>query len=503
MTVFRRNTLLQLCSIASFFPLAAASKVSSTVKVHLPKELQRPNGYDHREALFGIPPYGGSIQQNVIYTSDDLCEPALPANNHWKAPFILMVDRGGCTFVQKVRNGQHAGAAAVIIADNTCQCKHDKICTPEGTTSCEQHEPIMADDGSGFDITIPSVLLFKQDADPIKEALNKKKPVRMELAWSLPNPDDHVELDLWTSPTDYASLQFKEDFRDAMLALASRVTFVPHMYIYDGIDAMCRTQDGTNLCESICTNQGRYCSTDPDGNFDSGISGADVVAESINRLCIWEIFGGDGIGLEWWDYIHAFNEMCNTSELFMDDDCVKSAMETAGIEYDRVGECIFEHGGLESDEQNDLLQKQLLDKESSGVVIMPVSYVNGVAVRGALEFATIFKAVCAGYASGTEPAICDTCANCSDEQKCVKDRKCVDDVKTVNIHTFAGSLISVSILFTVVGVSLFLRQRKHMRDEVRGILKEYMPVERNGLTMPEYDTALEQDDNDDFKGTFS
>ena len=56
--------------------------------------------------------------------------------------------------------------------------------------------------GSGFDITIPSVLMFKQDADPIKEQLKKKKTVRIELQWSLPNPDDHVEWDLWTSPTD-------------------------------------------------------------------------------------------------------------------------------------------------------------------------------------------------------------------------------------------------------------------------------------------------------------
>ena len=190
-----------------------------------------------------------------------------------------MVDRGGCTFVQKVRNGQHAGAVAVIIADNVCQCKYEDLCTPDPNTQCEKHEPIMADDGSGYNITIPSVLMFKQDADPIKSALMKKTNVMLELSWTLPNPDDHVEWDLWTSPADYVSSQFKNEFREAALALASHASFTPHMYVYDGIEAKCRTNEGDNLCTTMCTNGGRYCSTDLDGDFDSELTNIDVVQQ--------------------------------------------------------------------------------------------------------------------------------------------------------------------------------------------------------------------------------
>ena len=66
----------------------------------------------------------------------------------WKAVFSPF----GCSFIQKVCNAQHNGAAAAIIADNTCQCKHAETCHSE--LDCEMHEPIMADDGSGFDIMI-------------------------------------------------------------------------------------------------------------------------------------------------------------------------------------------------------------------------------------------------------------------------------------------------------------------------------------------------------------
>lgn len=120
--------------------------------------MTRTDGYDHREALFGVPPYGGSIQQNVYYADQDLCEPNVdtskgyPERNPdkngvvpgWPSPYILMVDRGGCTFVKKVRNAQRSGAAGVIIADDKCLCSAQN-CTPdvEGE-ACEMKEPIMA-----------------------------------------------------------------------------------------------------------------------------------------------------------------------------------------------------------------------------------------------------------------------------------------------------------------------------------------------------------------------
>ena len=444
--------------------------------------------------------------QSVKYTTDKLCDNSFSAPSSWKPPFIMMVDRGDCTFVQKVRNAQHAGAVAVVIADNVCQCKHEHVCTPEPNTKCEKHEPIMADDGSGYDITIPSVLLFKQDADPIKNELLHNNNVMLELSWSLPNPDNHVEWELWTTPTDSGSREFKNEFKEAAMALASRATFTPHMYLYDGIEAECKdSSDGENLCKSMCTNGGRYCSTGPNGDFDDSIQGIDVVKESARQLCIWELFGEDGTGVEWWEYVRSFNDKCDNLQNFANEDCVKSVMVEIGLDYDRIEECIFEHGPLDVDDTNDMLALQLKDKEEKGVVILPVAYVNGVVVRGALEFAVIFKAICAGYAKGTAPSICDECANCSDERQCVLDGKCKDLAAAgVSTTTFIGSLTAVAIVFSVVGSILYVRQQMLMREQVRGIMKEYMPVERNGLKAMDFDTALEQDEEEvTVKGTFS
>jgi hypothetical protein len=316
----------------------------------------------------------------------------------------------------------------------------------------------------------------------------------MELTWSLPNPDDHVEWDLWTSPTDYVSNKFKNEFKDAVLALGSSASFTPHMYIYDGVASECRGPDGNNQCFNLCTNQGLYCAPDPDGDLDYGISGVDVVTESLRRLCIWGLYGDDGVGVEWWNYEQEFSKQCDTSELFMKDDCVKSAMANANIDYDAVEQCMFTHGGLDGAEPNDILQKQLEDKESKGIVIMPVVYVNGVALRGQLEFATIFTAICAGFAPGTEPRICTTCSKCSDEKTCVTRGKCPAGEGTVEQSTFVASLVAVVFVFSALAAGCYVRQQRIMKEQLRGMIKEYMPLDVNNQNI-HVDTALEQDDD--------
>lgn len=62
-------------------------------------------------------------------------------------PFIL-ADRGGCSFVQKVRNMEDAGAGVAIVVDSS----DEKI-----------SEVVMSDDGTGAGIRTPSMLISKKD----------------------------------------------------------------------------------------------------------------------------------------------------------------------------------------------------------------------------------------------------------------------------------------------------------------------------------------------------
>ena len=123
--------------------------------------------------------------------------------NQWQSSggdFLLLIDRGTCNFVKKVRNAEEAGAVGVIIADNKCLAGDpfgycDDYSHPTGGTStnspgtcANQHTahalkcpgspsqttsylPFMANDGSGDNIRIPSFIVSQFDGQNIKSAL--------------------------------------------------------------------------------------------------------------------------------------------------------------------------------------------------------------------------------------------------------------------------------------------------------------------------------------------
>eukprot|EP00934_Nitzschia_sp_Nitz4_P003176 Nitzschia sp. Nitz4//scaffold51_size120721//100226//102166//NITZ4_003744-RA/size120721-snap-gene-0.24-mRNA-1//1//CDS//3329553913//3166//frame0 len=484
-----------LCALGSH--AVTPDNVSSRLMIHIPHKLFREGGYNHREALFGSPPYGGSIAQNMYYANSDLCDPDVdPTKGYpqetdkdgnavpWASPFILMVDRGGCTFVKKVRNAQKAGAAAVIIADNTCLCDDPDCLSNNFNGQCETSEPIMADDGSGGDVTIPSFLMFKVDADLIKDEVMLGNPVQLEMSWALPTPDDRVEYDLWTVPTDTVSRPFLQNFKPISQALGKKAYFTPHMYIYDGARTHCQGVEGENFCANLCTNYGRYCATDPDNDLEKGISGADVVRESLRRLCIWKHYGEeDGVGLVWWDYIAKFDELCSDPEFFMQEACVKDACKKSKVDKDVIDKCMEESGGLTGDNENELLELEIGYQTERGVVVLPTAFVNTVAIRGQLSSDSVFKAICAGYADGTTPSICQKCSSCSDSVACVTNGgKCSSGSSaassgTVSSHTYVTSMLMIIAIFGGAGYWHYNKTREEMRDQVRGILAEYMPLE--------------------------
>ena len=389
----------------------------------------------------------------------------------------------------QVRHAQVAGAAGVIIADNKCLCM-DKECIAENKANsidemCQSAEPIMADDGSGGDISIPSFLMFKSDAAKIIDQLTHNVMVQIEMAWSLPKPDDRVEYDLWTVPSNPISKDFEKSWMKFATALGEHAYFTPHQYIYDGIKSHCQGNDGDNMCYNLCTNNGRYCATDPDNDLEKGISGADVVKESLRRICIWKHYGEDGgIGEKYWAYIQEFMERCDSEEYFMNEDCAKDAIAHAQVDYDRIHRCMEDSGGLESDKSNSMLDYEIAAQTNRGVVVLPTAFVNTVPLRGMLTAPSVFNAICAGFLDGTQPDICKTCSGCPDVSTCVSKLECEGAFspegvgrKGVSKRVFALSLLGVCTVFGAAGYLHWKKTREDMRDQVRGILAEYMPLE--------------------------
>jgi len=494
------------------------------------------DGYRHDEAQFGQATYNKMITQKLYYSTNTLCESdataegGLPSGS-WVAPYILMVDRGDCTFVTKAKNAQRLGASALVVADNVCLCD-DGACSGLAPQTCAQQRTIMADDGTGSTVSIPSILMQKSDADIIKHYLYcgdnavtcpptppANLQVQASLEYTIPDPDERVEWALWTTSVDDVATNFVEAFKDTAVALGEHQFFTPHFYTYNGSDYGCR---GTGRCANLCTNNGRYCAPDPDGKFESGISGADVVAENLRRTCVWRLYGSEeapendrGLGPKWWDYVTAFAQTCMCDTCSGDDfasaQCISSAMQQAAVDEQAVTQCMTESGGVgfENDVPNTILDAEIDELNRNSIYQIPQCIVNNKGIVGAVDTANVLNAICEGFSDGDEPWACDCLPDVrfpEAYEDCIATRNhggqvTVDKKSKKNtsdsssgggIAWWAVLLICLCIILsmTAAGVVYWKSTQTQMRDQVRGILAEYLPLEDGAEMQPTTHNAL-------------
>ncbi|KAG6974660.1 hypothetical protein JG687_00000222 [Phytophthora cactorum] len=475
------------------------------LQVVLPEKLMKKAGYAHKDALFGYPAYSmGSLQTQLVYTSESGCEEI--KNGDWEPPFALMLDRGDCHFVEKVRRAQHAGARAVLIADNKCLCTDVECLRETGDDFCETVLPFMADDESGGDISIPSMLIRKSDGDAIKREIAQSKGVSnvmVKFDWGIPSPDGRVEWTLWQSAWDDQSLSTLANLEEMVTALGNRAFFTPHFVSYNGTKVGCHDGDdpSTSACGNMCLNNGRYCLLDPSPFHDrsAGASGADVVLENLRRKCIWKLESkmDPGVGLKWWKYVKASGEACGQDEnMFRERSCAEKVMKKLSIDIKAVEECMHPYG-VNVDEVNPLLEEELKEQTALQLLRLPALYVDGVHARGRVDPTSILGMVCAGYGVHDPPEVC-SCAS----QSSVGLLDCVKVGSLANAAAITGnggysftSLVVVLLAFVGIvaagGFVYWRRTQRHMRDQVRSILAEYMPLEDQTMD-DEYDLEDER-----------
>ena len=189
------------------------SSAISVIHVRRPKDLRvqfENNKITTSYATFGFNPYGYTLSGNLYYagnnkTADLACnleELAIAIqikkdnNNNNKNDYshlpIVMVDRGSCHFVDKVRNIQLIGGKAAIIVNNS----DDDI-----------EYIIMGDDGSASDITIPAVMISKSDGKILEDFYIKKAALEKDVAskisididFQVEHKDNKARLDIFMS----------------------------------------------------------------------------------------------------------------------------------------------------------------------------------------------------------------------------------------------------------------------------------------------------------------
>ena len=162
---------------------------------------------------------------------------------------MILLDRGNCSFTTKVRNVEQTGMKMTVIADNK----------EEDTENL-----IMADDGSGHSINIPSFIIPKKDADKIKEALTKTS-IYIKAECEMVHPDNRVEYELWYSTILDLNPMLLDSMNKYQNLLSSNALFTPRILSYS-----C-DYCSDSVKEENCLVNGKYCAHLPKHDVDKSI----------------------------------------------------------------------------------------------------------------------------------------------------------------------------------------------------------------------------------------
>ena len=391
-----------------------------------------------------------TLQGELYYADSDLCDPDVdksrgyPARpidpttrimEPWPEPFVLMVDRGDCSFAEQVRNAQEGGAIGVLIAGENSGGNGDQD---------EEIESLLADDESSRNIRVPSYYIQNQVAGPLKEAVMSNQTVTLEMAWNV------LKVDLFHLPSPYRNSSVDIPYNLQVALQEFKVKFTPYFYIVSAEQLTttdCNTIDnnGATLpeneysCEQRCSNFGRYCVEDPDNMPYEGVSGIDIIEESIRRKCIWDVYGRnntDLVGLRWWNYVNAFHEDCTADKFdlqvaqqrFNDNECIRSAMQRAGLSYVTIERCVLLNTNFIQDEENDILEENRAALESMDVMTAQKMFINSLPYSSE-TFTNALDSICDySRSEGWVPHACLTCADCTDPYNCLLNGVCLGPI---------------------------------------------------------------------------
>lgn len=359
---------------------------------------------------------------------------------------VLLVRRGKCSIVTKVKVAYKKGAHAVIVVDEE-----------DSKSPADIREEIVKDDGFGEGIHIPTVLVSKEEGEKLLEAVAVEDVV-VELSWTVPT-SRVVELDLWMSSGSQRSLQFLKEFSPKRRALNEIMRFTPHYFVTS------MPAPNPAVYNDLCVDDtGELCAEDPDAG--GLVTGRDVLEEDVRQLCIHELskvptaekLPGEPqakFAELFWDYMDRFADRCtfeaaNVNERF-GSECSAALMQEIGIDVDRVLSCAV-----------DTRTEKLRHERDHAAWSPRALRINGWRYDGMLDADLVTRAVCSGFSE--RPPECDSLLTPRDPFGVFPG---ASDGDQVSLSSFVLGLLCVAAMLPVGFVLYRRRLRKQLQDSVR------------------------------------
>ena len=275
---------------------------------------------------------------------------------------------------------------------------------------------IMSDDGRGRDLTIPAILISKDDGKKIEDFYIKNKDnkkiidhIVLEIDFEMEHPNNTVVFNLYFSSDSeevYRMIEelypYLEKLEASIIANIHYVTYQTPQYDKDQI---------TGIYQN-CLGSGKYCNSP--GKFNTN-NGRLIVNENIKQKCLYKWAQNNNNMMLYWDYMINFFNLClDIDDPKFNPECSAIASLQLNIPNDQINKCIsdsfinqdkiIDKENLSIYVLNKLLEEDNKSKRDYYIDFLPAITINGRHFWGSWKGENVFEAICAGYKK--KPEIC-------------------------------------------------------------------------------------------------
>lgn len=340
-----------------------------------------------------------------------------------------MVLEGDCSLIEKVKNIEKSGGHLAIIINRN----------DENIGGI-----FMNDDGVGYDISIPAVLISNSDGKKLvtyylEHANNHEdiKEIKLEVKFENENLDNSVKYDLWYSPDQDNAYTFLNDFKEIQKTLIDNAILGVHFFTYPHYNY----NPGEKQNIENCFGSGLYCSRP--GKFGT-TDGTDIIRESLRQKCIYNYaYTKQGVNnkMLFWDYIEKFYINCVRKNQ-INTKCSEEVMKELKIDNYFIQKCYEESFvGDKKDKNYEIFSKNtILDNEyelrkKNFVSKSPSITINDRVYLGNWRVDNIFESLCSSLIRKPEACYTEPTFN--------------KNIKGVTLGSFLSIIIAV-LLFNIL-----------------------------------------------------
>ncbi|CAG9319677.1 unnamed protein product [Blepharisma stoltei] len=400
-------------------------------------------------AYFGLPPYGRSIIGQIENADDPYgCRHTLinTTSHEEPVPKFIIFDIGECSNTLKVKYAQDIGINCVILI-NTDDSDLEKI--------------NIYDDGIGYEIQIPTVIVNNRDGNKLRQAALETK-TEISIEFEMKRTYSIVQLDVWMSSDNLKVFDFLSDLHDMIHKIDFElVKFRPGFVHWQCTE--CKAENYTKS-RADCLSGGRYCAVDPDNL--GPISGRFVVEEDLREICLYSVVSTSKQYDLWFKYIKDYHKLCRSS---FSNDCSKDLMNNLGLDYNQVQNCLrtSTEGNSIYINDNTLLRNERNRWKQSGIQFYPAIVINNQTYRGNWESEEVCEAICASFENMPK-----ACINMEHNQ---------NNEDIASIGSVVGILLGMIALFAIALAAYRYKvkqeMKKNMRREINVQVSQYFSLQ--------------------------